>query len=93
MKGSGIGRGGNREHYTWALLDWSNETSGHRRRAYLAMNGDPQQIVCRNMWINWLSQNSNNNLRRLVAAFPDARGSEIIPEELRELSQHIEPLH
>ena len=84
-----IGRGGNGKHFTFALLDWTSTNIGSRRRAYLQGGGNAEQIVGAGFWREWLVADNHNNLRRMVGEVPEMRGHEIIPEDLRAMSQEM----
>ena len=87
-----MGRGGNGYLFTWALLDWSSTATGRRRRIYEQLGGDRNVIVRADVWLNWLGADNYRNLRRMVGLDPEHRGSELLPPNLRNLSQNIAPL-
>lgn len=51
------GRGGaGASQYVYALLDWTNNTVGRRRRQYLQLGGDPRARVTAPYWNNFVQQ-------------------------------------
>ena len=89
--GRRYGRGGNRHEFTWALLDWASEPTGIRRAMYLQMGEDDNVCITDQFWQNWLQQDDLNNLARFVHRYPETRGADIIPPDLRMFSQEIGP--
>ena len=87
-----MGRGGNGHRFTWALLDWSSTATGRRRRVFIQLGGDDNLTLRADVWLNWLGEDNYRNLRRMVGLNPNYRGSELLPPDLRNLSQNIAPL-
>ena len=86
-----IGRGGDGHHFVFGLVDWQNTPVGERRGYYLGAGGDPAMRVTFDRWRAWLTDGTANhaNLQALLSHYPTLRGSDMLPEDIRDLSLTI----
>ena len=58
-KYSGEGRGGQKNHYVWALLDWRGSSTSNRRVIYNSNNGPLTTRLTRKKFQDWLEGMKN----------------------------------
>ena len=59
---------------------------------YRALGGDPNIVVCADVWLNWLGADNYGNLRCMIGLDDNHHGSELLPPIIQNLSQNIAPL-
>ena len=55
-EGYGRGGGSGKRYFTWALLDWTNDISGQRRRIYRSLGGTKNRVT-KSVWEEFAKQN------------------------------------
>ena len=56
---TGEGRGGLKNHYVWALLDWRGSITSNRRVIYNSNNGPLTTRLTRKKFKDWLNEMKN----------------------------------